>query len=137
MSVRTVGVEEELLLVAPQTGQPRAVAGTVLRALHSEAAGSGNGPDGTPAAGDAADALESELQKQQLETNTRPCRSIDELEREVRRCRSWAAGDAGAVAKLLAAVLERGNGAAFQRGVYRESGDLRSVVTRAAALTAG
>ena len=104
MSVRTVGVEEELLLVAPQTGQPRAVAGTVLRALHTEAAGSGNGADGAPAAGEAADALESELQKQQLETNTRPCRSIDELDREVRRCRSWAAGAAERAGVRVAAL---------------------------------
>jgi carboxylate-amine ligase len=46
------------------------------------------------------------------------------------------AGDEDVVAELLAAVLERGNGAAFQRGVYRETQDLRSVVTGAAALTA-
>jgi carboxylate-amine ligase len=46
------------------------------------------------------------------------------------------AGDADAVAELLAAVLERGNGAAFQRGAYHKTRDMRSVVTGAAALTA-
>src|SRR5205814_657023 len=37
MTVRSVGVEEELLLVEPQTGQPRAVAGTVLQAAQAAA----------------------------------------------------------------------------------------------------
>jgi carboxylate-amine ligase len=32
MSLRSVGVEEELLLIDPATGRPRAVAGTVLQA---------------------------------------------------------------------------------------------------------
>lgn len=85
MSVRSVGVEEELLLIAPDTGQPRAVAGTVLQAPHAEE-------------------LEPELQKQQLETNTRPCRSIHELDREVRRCRSWAAGAAERAGVRVAAL---------------------------------
>src|ERR1700761_9131089 len=40
MAVRSVGVEEELLLVEPGTGQPRAVAETALRA-----AGAGAGAD--------------------------------------------------------------------------------------------
>jgi glutamate---cysteine ligase / carboxylate-amine ligase len=88
MSVRSVGVEEELLLVAPETGQPRAVAGTVLQAGGDE----------------AVEALESELQKQQLETNTRPCRGIHDLDREVRRCRSWAA-DAAERAGVRVAAL--------------------------------
>ena len=38
MSVRSVGVEEELLLVEPETGQPQAVAGSVMEAV-SQAAG--------------------------------------------------------------------------------------------------
>lgn len=76
--MRTVGVEEELLLVDPATGQARAVAGAVLRA----------GPD----------ELESELQREQLETATQPCHTLDELASEVRRRRdvaSAAAADAG------------------------------------------
>ncbi|MFI5066844.1 MAG: hypothetical protein ACHP9Z_23105, partial [Streptosporangiales bacterium] len=36
MDLRTVGVEEELLLVEPATGRPRAVAGAVLRAAEQE-----------------------------------------------------------------------------------------------------
>jgi carboxylate-amine ligase len=89
MTVRSVGVEEELLLVEPQTGQPRAVAGTVLQAAQA-AAESGDSAAGA-AGHDAAGTLDFELQQQQLETNTRPCRGLEELGREVRRCRAWAA----------------------------------------------
>jgi glutamate---cysteine ligase / carboxylate-amine ligase len=104
MSVRSIGVEEELLLVAPETGQPRAVAGTVLQALQQEAALSGDGPDGRAGGHEAVDALESELQQQQLETNTRPCRSINDLGRELRRCRSWAASAAQRAGVQVAAL---------------------------------
>jgi len=104
MSVRSFGVEEELLLVAPETGQPRAVAGTVLQTLQHEVTASGGGPGGRGGGHEAADALESELQQQQMETNTRPCRSLDELDREVRRCRSWAA-DAAQRAGVQVAAL--------------------------------
>lgn len=100
MSIRSVGVEEELLLVAPQTGQPRAVSGTALQAMQAEATGSGDGSGRQ----EAADALESELQQQQLETNTRPCRSVSDLGRELRRCRSWAA-DAAQRAGVQVAAL--------------------------------
>ena len=101
MSVRSIGVEEELLLVAPETGKPRAVAGTVLQALRQEAAGPGDGPVGGD---EAVEALEPELQQQQMETNTRPCRSIDDLGREVRRCRSWAAVAAQRAGAQVAAL---------------------------------
>ncbi|MGC2003491.1 MAG: glutamate-cysteine ligase family protein, partial [Trebonia sp.] len=71
MTMRTVGVEEELLLVEPGTGQPLAVAETALRAAGQ--------PEETE--------LAAELQRQQLETNTTVCRDLGELAREVRRCR--------------------------------------------------
>jgi carboxylate-amine ligase len=45
------------------------------------------------------------------------------------------AGDAQTVAALLAAVLGRGNGAAFQRAAYRRRGHLADLVTSAAAIT--
>jgi glutamate---cysteine ligase / carboxylate-amine ligase len=77
MTVRSVGVEEELLLVEPETGQPKAVAETALRAMA-----------GTRAHGDE---LSSELQQQQLETNTRPCHELAALGRELCRCRALAA----------------------------------------------
>ena len=61
MTLRTVGVEEELLLVEPGTGRPRAVAGTVLRAAQQVVTGPGDGADAGPV---ASEALEFELQLQ-------------------------------------------------------------------------
>jgi carboxylate-amine ligase len=78
MNPRSVGVEEELLLVEPVTGQPCAVAGTVLQEARRAAADQ---------ASDAAASLELELQQQQLETNSQPCHSLSDLHRELRRCR--------------------------------------------------
>jgi carboxylate-amine ligase len=83
-----VGVEEEFLLVEPGTGRPKAVAETVLRA-----AGQAAGAD-----------LEAELQQQQLETNSRPCRTLDELHCELRRCRESAAAAAGRAGAEVAAL---------------------------------
>ncbi|KRV49764.1 carboxylate--amine ligase [Wenjunlia vitaminophila] len=71
-TVRSVGVEEELLLVDPATGHPRAVAGAVLRSPGDN------------------DPLVAELQREQLETGTRPCLTMDELSDEVRRWRREA-----------------------------------------------
>ncbi len=47
------------------------------------------------------------------------------------------AADHATVTGLLADVPGRGNGAAFQRAAYRDSGSLAGVVTRAAAATRG
>jgi carboxylate-amine ligase len=92
MDVRSLGVEEELLLVEPGTGRPQAVAAAVLRA------GDAGGP------GDAAAELEHELQLQQVETSTRPCVSLDELAGELRRARAAAADAAGRVGVQVAAL---------------------------------
>jgi carboxylate-amine ligase len=73
-AVRSVGVEEELLLVDPDSGRPLALAAGVLR----------NVPDSEH------EALTSELTSQQIETNTQPCASLDELAAEVRRWRRAA-----------------------------------------------
>jgi carboxylate-amine ligase len=45
-----------------------------------------------------------ELQEQQLETSTRPCRSLDELHREIRRCRASAAAAAEKAGAQVAAL---------------------------------
>src|SRR6266516_315467 len=103
MSLRKVGVEEELLLVEPGLGRPRAVAGTVLHAARQVASGPGRGPDAGPVAGDAAQALDFELQRQ-VETNTQPRRALEELAREVRRCRALAAEAAGRAGAQVAAL---------------------------------
>jgi carboxylate-amine ligase len=70
--VRTVGVEEELLLVDAGTAEPRAVAGAVL-------------------AEQSARIPVAEIQQQQLETNTDPCGTSDELRSEIRGWRRRAA----------------------------------------------
>ena len=83
-----MGIEEEFLLVEPGTGRPKAVAGTVL-----QSAGQAAGSD-----------LEAELQQQQLETNSRPCQSLDDLHREVRKGRVSAAAAAGRAGAQVAAL---------------------------------
>ena len=107
MNPRSVGVEEELLLVEPGTGQPRAVAGTVLRqvrqAAESSRAAGAHGAGADQARDDAA-SLGLELQEQQLETNSQPCHSLSDLHREVRRCRAVAAAAAGKAGAQVAAL---------------------------------
>jgi carboxylate-amine ligase len=83
--VRTVGVEEEYLLVDPDTGRPRAVSHVAL------AAGSAGG-------------LTGELQREQLESATRPCASLADVDRELRRARTSAARAATAAGAQLAAL---------------------------------
>ena len=107
MNPRSVGVEEELLLVEPGTGRPRAVAGTVLRQVRQAAESSRTtGADQAAAdrARDDAASLEGELQEQQLETNSQPCHSLSDLHREVRRCRAAAAAAAGKAGAQVAAL---------------------------------
>ena len=71
MTVRSVGVEEELLLVEPRDRQPRAVAEAALRGIRqTDADGDGDGGPHTPADEEAAESLDFELQLQQLETNS-------------------------------------------------------------------
>jgi carboxylate-amine ligase len=82
VTVRTLGVEEEFLLVDPGTGRPRAVGQAVLAA-------SGKGE------------LTGELQQEQLETNTKPCRTLDELSAQIRSARSIAAAAAADVGVAL------------------------------------
>ncbi len=68
--MRTVGVEEELLLVDPETGVPASVAGTVLR----------HAANASPLSGE----IEAELQQQQIEVETSPTRNLADLDRQVR-----------------------------------------------------
>jgi glutamate---cysteine ligase / carboxylate-amine ligase len=86
--VRSVGVEEEFLLVDPDSGAPRAISSTVLQA-------------GDDLEGDLA----GELQAEQLETGTYPRVDLGEVEREIltrRREASIAAHRAGVEAVPLA-----------------------------------
>ncbi|MFE9119999.1 glutamate--cysteine ligase [Streptomyces sp. NPDC007172] len=94
--MRTVGVEEELLLVDPGTGYPCALSSEVLARLAKCAATGGGAPKGT---------FQGELQAQQLEFGTRPQTDREELGAEIMRWRREAArhaADAGAAVAALA-----------------------------------
>jgi len=91
--VRTLGVEEEFLLVTPE-GQPRAVAAAVLRAAVLDA-----GTDPGDAADEPGGALEKEFKQEQIEISTRPRETLADLLDEVCAGRDLAdsyARDAGA-----------------------------------------
>jgi carboxylate-amine ligase len=101
--MRTVGVEEELLLVDPLSGEPLSVAGAVLSQAERARAGS-------PAAVDHAEdegpggTLEGELQQQQLEIDTRPHTDLGELGVELVEWRRRADASARAVGARVAAL---------------------------------
>jgi carboxylate-amine ligase len=82
VTARTLGVEEEFLLVDPATGRPRAVGQAVLAA-----------------SGESE--LTGELQQEQVETVTEPCRTLDELSAQIRSARSTAAAAAADVGVAL------------------------------------
>jgi carboxylate-amine ligase len=101
-SIRKVGVEEELMLVDPETGRLRAVSDRALaahREQHDDAEESADGEEFGAEAG-----LEQELFLQQIETGTAPFEDLDDLVRDVRRCRATAAASAEAAGVDLVAV---------------------------------
>jgi carboxylate-amine ligase len=90
--VRTVGVEEELLLVDPESGEPRALAAAVLARAALAVPGQ--------------DVFEKELYGQMLEFATHPQSDMAELGEEIVRCRKEAArlaGELGCAVVALAA----------------------------------
>ncbi|MGW1545163.1 glutamate--cysteine ligase 2 [Streptomyces sp. NPDC002309] len=88
--MRTVGVEEELLLVDPESGEPRARSAAVLaRAAHDRVEGF---------------AFEKELHEQMLEFNTHPQTRMAELRAEIVRGRREAARNAGDIGCSVAAL---------------------------------
>lgn len=103
--MRTVGVEEELLLVDRGSGRPLSVAERVLARAHErdQASAPDSSDTGASAATSGSDepggALEGELQRQQLETDTHPTTDLGQLERELHDWRARAisaARDVGA-----------------------------------------
>ncbi|WP_456696702.1 glutamate--cysteine ligase 2 [Aeromicrobium sp. P5_D10] len=79
--MRTVGIEEELLLVDATEGRPRAVAERILRS----SAAAGPRTDAAPGG-----SLEHELQQQQLETDTPPRTEMADLDADIREWRDKA-----------------------------------------------
>ncbi|MBC6457263.1 glutamate--cysteine ligase [Actinomadura sp. HBU206391] len=116
MNVRSVGVEEELLLIDPSSGVPRAIAGGVIRFARE------NGDEGDDARDDDRDdggdddwhdggddggdvePLEAEFQREQLETATRPCLSLEELAEQIHAARRAASDAAHGLGAEIAAL---------------------------------
>ncbi|MFD9006470.1 glutamate--cysteine ligase [Streptomyces sp. NPDC059582] len=88
--MRTVGVEEELLLVDPETGRPKALASAVLARAAQEDPGQ--------------DVFEKELFGQMLEFATHPQSEMADLGAEIVRCRRKAARHAGEIGCTVAAL---------------------------------
>src|SRR4051795_9014635 len=86
MSQRTMGVEEELMLVDPDTGHLRSVSQRAVLANDAEAE------------------VEQELFRQQIETSTPPCTTADEVLRGLRDGRRAVAGAAAAASARAAAM---------------------------------
>jgi carboxylate-amine ligase len=90
---RTVGIEEELLVVDSESGRPLSVSERVLRRAAAPdqraKAGLGERDDDSPGG-----AVEAELQQQQVETDTPPRTDLDELEQDVHAWRGLAATSA-------------------------------------------
>jgi glutamate---cysteine ligase / carboxylate-amine ligase len=87
--VRTIGVEEELLLVDGRTGVPTAIAQRLLRSRpHDTPADDEKGarPGGSTDGG----AIEGELQQQQIEIDTAPCTALADLGQQIRTWRQRA-----------------------------------------------
>lgn len=92
--MRSVGVEEELLLVDPESGEPRALSAAVL-AVADRASDRAGADDHT---------FEKELHGQQLEFATHPCTGMDDLANEIVRWRQDAAEHAAQAQVTVAAL---------------------------------
>ncbi|WP_309106270.1 glutamate--cysteine ligase [Arthrobacter sp.] len=78
--MRTFGVEEELLIVDPDTGEPLALADALLAVRTADDAPESEGETG----------LTAELKLEQIETQTLPCRDHTELLQQIRDGRAMA-----------------------------------------------
>jgi carboxylate-amine ligase len=116
--VRTFGVEEELLIVDPASGEPLALADALLAGIGADGTGGQdpedqdpddqnneeqNADDASPVRGPRT-GLSHELKLEQIETQTRPCRSHAELLRQIRRGRTMASDAARSHGARIAAL---------------------------------
>jgi carboxylate-amine ligase len=110
--VRTVGVEEELLLVDIHDGRPRSVSGRVLlRAAQDldpvDPARDPSDPGADVAASmpsEVVGSIDAEFQREQLETRTAPVADLAALEAEIRHWRSRAIALARGAGSNIAAL---------------------------------
>ncbi|SDO54411.1 carboxylate-amine ligase [Nakamurella panacisegetis] len=96
MPKRTVGVEEELLLVNPADGVPAAVGEQVVAEAGARRGERGADPEQPP--------IEHEFKAEQAEIGSRPTTSADELANDLRRLRHELASVAAANGVQLAAA---------------------------------
>ncbi|GAA1913241.1 carboxylate-amine ligase [Nocardioides hwasunensis] len=95
--MRSVGVEEELLLVDARSGEPRNLASEVIRAAESGAV------DHAAPSDDSGGSLGPELHKTQVETDTPPLEGLADLDQALRAWRERARAGAEEVgARILA-----------------------------------
>ncbi|MEV7417213.1 glutamate--cysteine ligase [Streptomyces sp. NPDC089919] len=94
--MRSVGVEEELLLVDADSGVPLALSGHVLEAADR--------CDGPAKGWEKGHTFERELAKEQVEFATKPVTDMAELAREIGRWRQEAARHAEGVGAVVAAL---------------------------------
>lgn len=92
--MRTFGVEEELLIVDPVSGEPLALADALLtgrKLAADDAPDKPRIPDPhDPEIDDDGTALTAELKLEQIETQTRPCLEYSELLQQIRQGRALA-----------------------------------------------
>lgn len=93
--MRTFGVEEELLIVDPSSGEPLALADALLAGRKLAADDAPDKPrllqkQGSATVDDDEMGLSAELKLEQIETQTRPCLDHAELLRQIRAGRAMA-----------------------------------------------
>ncbi|HAG58856.1 MAG TPA: carboxylate--amine ligase [Arthrobacter bacterium] len=91
--MRTVGVEEELLIVDESTGRPEPLAGKILEQVSAARRSGGSGPS-----------LTAEFKQEQIELLTEPCTDLGELLDRIRRTRSQAEAEARVFGARVAAL---------------------------------
>lgn len=114
--MRTVGVEEELLLVDLRSGRPRSVAGQVLDGV------AGDSVDGGVEGGGVAGGVEGELQRSMVETQSSAATDLADVGRELRGWRrtvAAAARDAGAGCAAIATSPMPGEGVISPKPRYQ------------------
>ena len=103
--MRKVGVEEELLLVDPGSGEMVSISAGVLRS-HDDAAPTTDGAatDGAAKVGGRPDELEGELLQHMVEIQTDPSADLEVIAAQLRSARRSAVAAAGAQGVEVAAV---------------------------------
>ena len=87
--MRTIGVEEELLLVDGRTGEPTAIAERLLRIRRHDTPADDE-KSARPGGSTDGGTIEGELQQQQIEIGTAPCTALADLGQQIRTWRQRA-----------------------------------------------